>query len=58
MKAAPLPSSRRWRAALAGISLLAAGLALGGCSWLGLGDDDTAANNDNKDAANYRERPI
>jgi outer membrane protein assembly factor BamD len=51
----PLSSLRR--AALTGL-LLAASLALGGCSWLGLGDEDTPQNNANKDAANYRERPI
>jgi outer membrane protein assembly factor BamD len=50
--------SRRWRAALAVFSLLAGGLVLSGCSWLGLGDEDTPENNANKDAAQYRERPI
>src|SRR5277367_6306893 len=50
--------SRRLTAALAGLSLLALRAALGGCSWLGLGDEDTPQNNANKDAANYRERPI
>jgi outer membrane protein assembly factor BamD len=50
-------SSRPLRAVVAGVSLLAL-VGLGGCSWLGLGDDDTPANNANKDAANYRERPI
>jgi outer membrane protein assembly factor BamD len=51
-------SSPHARAALAGLSLLVLGAGLGGCSWLGLGDEDTPANNANKDAANYRERPI
>jgi outer membrane protein assembly factor BamD len=52
------PTSRRLRAALAGLSLLGLGASLGGCSMLGLGDEDTPQNNANKDAANYRERPI
>ena len=52
-----IPPSRRWRAALTGLSLLAAGLTLlAGCSIFG-GKDD-ASNDANKDAANYRERPI
>lgn len=33
------------------------GLMLTGCSWLGLGND-TDANDDNKDAADYSERPV
>jgi outer membrane protein assembly factor BamD len=37
---------------------LALGATLGGCSALGLGDDDTAANDDNKDAAAYKEMPV
>jgi outer membrane protein assembly factor BamD len=49
------PSFRRM--ALTGL-VLAASLPVGGCSWLGLGDEDTPQNNANKDAANYRERPI
>lgn len=37
----------------------AAALALGGCSTLGLGGSgDTAANDDNKDAADYSDRPV
>ncbi len=47
----------RRRAALAGLAL-AASLSVSGCAWLGLGDEDTPQNNANKDAANYRERPI
>jgi outer membrane protein assembly factor BamD len=47
-------SSRHARAVFLTLSLLAAGT-LSGCS---LFEEDTAANNVNKDAANYRERPI
>ncbi|HEX3755977.1 MAG TPA: outer membrane protein assembly factor BamD [Rhizomicrobium sp.] len=58
MRSTPSRCSRPLRAALAGLSLLAMGMTLSGCAWLGLGDDDTPANDANKDAANYRERPI
>jgi outer membrane protein assembly factor BamD len=48
---------RRVRAAALILSLAAASTLLGGCSWLG-GGDDNERTNVNRDAANYRERPI
>ncbi len=53
----PIPgrfSARSFRAALL---VLALGTAMGGCSLLGL-DKDDASNDLNKDAAEYRERPV
>src|SRR5450432_589512 len=47
-------SSRPLRAAALALLL---GLGLSGCSNL-FGEEDTAKNNDNTDAANYRELPI
>jgi outer membrane protein assembly factor BamD len=58
MSRSPLSRLSILRAALGGLSLLALAATLGGCSLLGLGDEDTPQNNANKDAANYRERPI
>jgi outer membrane protein assembly factor BamD len=52
-RAARLPVAAR--AALAGLALISALTALGGCSLFGK-DDET--NNNNKDAANYKERTI
>jgi len=45
------------RAAVLVLSLAAASTLLSGCSWL-TGEDDNEKNNVNRDAANYRERPI
>ncbi len=51
----PAPT-RRWRAAFLALSLVTASVAISGCSLFGEGDD--ASNDVNKDAANYKERPI
>src|ERR1700761_1670887 len=50
-----LVSPRSWRAAVLTLSLLTGATVLSGCSLFG---EDTPANDVNKDAANYRERPI
>ncbi len=50
--------TRGWRRLFLALAA-ASTLALGGCSALGLGgSDDTAANDDNKDAADYSDRPV
>jgi outer membrane protein assembly factor BamD len=51
----PSFAQRPWRAAFLSLSLLVGTVLVSGCS---LFESDTAANNVNVDAANYRDRPI
>ena len=53
----PIPGLISARPIRAALLVLALGTALGGCSLLGL-DKDDASNDLNKDAAEYRERPV
>jgi outer membrane protein assembly factor BamD len=53
----PFASPPFWSRPLRAALVLSLGLALCGCGSL-FGDDDTARNNVNKDAANYRELPV
>jgi len=53
----PIPGRFSARPIRAALLVLALGTAMGGCSLLGL-DKDDASNDLNKDAAEYRERPV
>ena len=53
----PIPGLISARPIRAALLVLALGTAMGGCSLLGL-DKDDASNDLNKDAAEYRERPV
>jgi len=53
----PIPGLISARSIRAALLVLALGTAMGGCSLLGL-DKDDASNDLNKDAAEYRERPV
>ncbi len=53
----PIPGRFPARSLRAALLVLALGTAMGGCSLLGL-DKDDASNDLNKDAAEYRERPV